>query len=114
MLLSIPYYVIVVALVSGGSDSDTAALAAGGILFLPTVLMILFRHHVPASALPLSCQVLIVPVAGILGPQTYKPGYYSLKRFLGLSERQSRMVMNDGNKGRVVQLLDLWPAKGRM
>lgn len=38
--------VVVVALVSGGSGSKTA-LAAGGILFLPPMLMILFRQKYP-------------------------------------------------------------------
>ena len=38
--------VVVVALVSGGSGSETA-LAAGGILSLPTLLMILFRQKYP-------------------------------------------------------------------
>ncbi len=35
--------VVVVALVSGGSGSETA-ISAGGILFLPPLLMILFRR----------------------------------------------------------------------
>ena len=38
--------VIVVALVSGGSGSETA-ISAGGILFLPPLLMILFRQKYP-------------------------------------------------------------------
>ena len=38
--------VVVVALVSGGSGSE-AALSAGGFLFLPPLLMILFRQKYP-------------------------------------------------------------------
>ncbi len=45
-LITMIPFVVVVALVSGGSGSETA-ISAGGILFLPPLLMILFRQKYP-------------------------------------------------------------------